>query len=39
VTWGGFEEPEDFASQAQALALLVQNGIIDAARAREILGL
>jgi hypothetical protein len=39
VTWVGFDEPEDFATKAGALAGLVAQGIIPAERAREILGL
>ncbi len=39
VTWGGFDEPEDFAAKAQSLALLVERGIIPPERAREMLGL
>ena len=39
VTWGGFEEAEDFAAKAQALALLVDAGIIGPERAAGMLGL
>ena len=39
VTWGGFDEPEDFATKAQSLALLVGAGIIAPERAAGLLGL
>jgi hypothetical protein len=39
VTWSGFDEPEDFATNAQSMALLVQHGIITPERAAVLLGL
>ncbi len=39
VEWAGFDEPDDFATKAQSLALLVQHGIIPPERAARELGL
>lgn len=39
LTWTGFEEPEDFATKAHALAELVQCGIVTPERAAGMLGI
>src|SRR6185312_11884892 len=39
VTFGGFEEPEDFASRAEALAKLIPTGAISPSEAARLLRL